>query len=119
MKEIITDEDLLTIKDPALAALLSARSIEASEYVDHFSELVRFILVDSRDTISDVEGVVGLDLESIDGRADVFEEHPRYFELVYVLSDDGSGVTLFVNKEDISEDFARLCESYRAREDES
>ena len=119
MKEIATDEDLQAIGDPALSELLTARSIEASEYVDHFSELVRFILIDSRDTVSDVEGVVGLDLESSDRRADVFEEHPGYFELVYVLSDDGSGIILFINKEDISKDFARLCESYRAREEES
>lgn len=114
MKEIRTDEDVAQIEDESLRVLILARIEEYSEYVQHFAELVRFVVVGAGDQLKELEGVLGFGLASELSDAsrgpDAYEEHPGYHELVYVLSDDGSGVIVFIEKGDaMAPVFMDLC----------
>lgn len=102
--------DLEDIPDPELQKLLTARIEETVEFVDHFSELVTFLIVEPGDGIDVVDAALGFPVlanrfdGSVFGAAnfspswDALEEHTGWFELVFVLSDDGAGVQLFISR---------------------
>lgn len=132
MRVIRTDVDLTALEDPDLLDLIHRRIEEAAEYVDHFSELVFFIVVQPGDDIADVDEALGFAVMAnrFDGIRfgapaftpswDVLAEHPGWFELVYVLGDDGNGVTVFVSKtggtaeaaDDVSPELLAMCRAY-------
>jgi hypothetical protein len=110
MHVIRTDSDLEALENPELQALIRQRIADTAEYVDHFSELVYFVIVEAGDDITDVDASLGFTVMAnrFDGIRfgqvgfmpswDVMAEHAGWFELVYVLSDDGNGVTVFVSR---------------------
>jgi hypothetical protein len=108
---VIRDESCLQgLEDPDLLDLIRQRIEEAAANADHFSDLVTIVTVEPGDRVEQVASALGFSplINRFDGAPygtpaftpswDVLEEHIGYFELVYVLSDDGSGVTLFVSK---------------------
>lgn len=123
---VIRDEfDLQKVADPALMGLISERIKEASAYVERFSELVFFVVVEPGDDMESVAIALGFSIlvNRFDGTAygcagftpswDVLEEHAGFYELVYVLSDDGSGVTVLVSKaEGVSADLLSMCREF-------
>ena len=122
MQVIRTDADLANVDDPNLLALLNLRIKEAQEYVDHFSELSFYVVIQSGDPMSDAVAVLGFSLleNRFDGISfgtpsftpswDVIEEHERWFELVFVLGDDGSGVGVFISKAaGTNEELLEMC----------
>ncbi len=123
---VIRDEfDLETLADTELAGLISERIEEASAYVERFSELVFFVVVEPGDGMEAVAAAIGFSLleNRFDGTAcgckgftpswDVLEEHAAFYELVYVLGDDGSGVTVLVSKsEGVSADLLSMCREF-------
>lgn len=97
--------------DPELRELLSAHVKRLNEYGCYdLSELVNFIVFEWGDTVADMDSALGFPIMAnrFDGGRygeygfspswEVFEEHINWFELVYVLSDDGFGVVVFVEK---------------------
>ena len=110
MHVIRTDSDLESLEDPELLTLIRQRISETVEYADQFSDLVFFVVVQPGDDIADVDEALGFPVmvNRFDGIAfgepgftpswDVLAEHPGWFELVFVLSQDGNGVTVFVSK---------------------
>lgn len=102
MKEIRTDGDISNLEDIELKDILLARVNEFADYCAHFSDLVKFVLVVVGDTLSDIDRQLGFPASPSATRefrrCDAFEEHPGYYELVYVLSADGSGVIVFIEK---------------------
>ena len=124
-----TDSDLQALEDPELLNLIRRRTADTAEYVDHFSELVFFVIVEPGDDIAAVDDALGFPLmvNRFDGIPfgkpgftpswDVFEEHAGFYELVYVLSDDGQGVTVFVAKADgVSPELLSMCRQFSALE---
>ena len=122
MYVICTESDLQGLEDPNLLALTRRRIEETAEYVDHFSELVFFVIVEPGDSLDRVTSALGFAVMAnrFDGTEygtanftpswDVLEEHADFFELVYVTSDDGSGVTVFVTKsEGVSAELLTAC----------
>lgn len=105
MHVIRTESDLPALEDPDLLELIHRRIADTSEYVDTFSELVFFVVVQPGDEIAAVDDALGFPVMAnrFDGIAfgdpgfspswDVLDEHAGFYELVYVLSDDGQGVT--------------------------
>ena len=125
MDVIRTDSDLKQLQAPELAHLIDCRIKEVHEYVDHFSELVYYVVVHPDDAIADVESLIGFTLlrNRFDGQPfgsprftsswEVIEEHEGYYELVFVLSDDGMGVTLFIEKSDSADpDLSEMCRKF-------
>ena len=123
---VIRDEsDLETVADPELLRLLYRRIEETAEYVDRFAELVFFVVVQTGDDIGAVDAALGFAVMAnrFDGTPfgapgftpswDALEEHAACFELVYVLSDDGCGVTVFVTKaQGVPAELLAMCRQF-------
>mgnify|MGYP003599748189 CR=1 FL=1 len=97
--------------DPELSELLAAHVKRLSEYEGYdLSELVNFIVFEECDTIADLDAALGFPVMTnhFDGCRygdpgfspswEAIEEHINWFELVYVLSDYGFGVVVFIPK---------------------
>ncbi len=60
-------------------------------------EILGFVLVvEQGDSIADLDAVLRFSI--LAGRHEFILEHPGYFELVFVLSQDGAGHEVFVHK---------------------
>jgi hypothetical protein len=125
MHFIRTESDLQALEDPELLALIRLRIADTAEFVDDFSELVFFIVVQPGDDLATVDAALGFPVMAnrFNGIAfgepgftpswDVLEEHPGFYELVYVLSDDGQGVTVFVTRaEGVSAELLAMCREF-------
>lgn len=92
--------DLVSIArltDPEVRALIEQRLQALSEFDDcALEELVTFIVVEPGDTLYAVDASLGFPI--LDSRFELIEEHAGYYEIVYVLSDDGFGIEVFVSK---------------------
>ena len=97
--------------DPELSELLAAHVKRLSEYEGcDLSELVNFIVFEECDTVADLDAALGFPVMAnrFDGCRygepgfnpswEAIEEHINWFELVYVLSDDGFGIVMFIPK---------------------
>lgn len=97
--------------EPELRELLSAHVKRLKEYEGYdISELVNFIVFEEFDVVADLDFALGFPtmINRFDGiRYDepgfnpsweVIEEHVNWFELIYVIGDDGFGVVVFVAK---------------------
>jgi hypothetical protein len=97
--------------DPELCELLAAHVGRLNEYEGcKLSELINFIVIEQGDIVADLDAELGFPVMTnrFDGCRygepgfspswEVIEEHINWFELVYVLSDDGFGVVVFVPK---------------------
>jgi len=84
------EQYLNTTLDPELRGLLADRVQALSEYDDYdLGDLAHFYVVETADELR------SLNLpEIVEDRAD----HKDWTELVYVLSDDGFGLEVFVRK---------------------
>ena len=129
MHVIRTESDLQVLEDPDLRDLIRLRIEETVDCVDHFSELVTFFVVEPGDFMERITAALGFSplVNRFDGAEygstdftpswDVLEEHAGFFELVYVLSDDGSGVTVFVTKaEGVSAELLAMCRQFAPSE---
>lgn len=97
--------------EPELREILSAYVKRLNVYEGYdLCELVNFIVFGWGDTVADLDAALGFPVMTnrSDGSRyrepdftpswEVIEEHINWFEVVYVLSDDGFGVVVFVAK---------------------
>lgn len=80
--------------DPTLIPLISRRIEDLAEYDCELDELMHIVVIDPGDELSSIDAELGFPL--LDRPLDVIEAHPGWFELTYVLSDDGFGVVVYV-----------------------
>jgi hypothetical protein len=81
---------LQTTPDPELQNLLAERVQALSEYDDYkLGELAHFFVIET------AEELKALNLPPV---YEIREDHQDWTELVYVLSDDGFGLEVFVRK---------------------
>jgi hypothetical protein len=127
---VIRDEsDLQGLTDPQIVQLIQRRIEDSAEYVEHFSDLVLFVLVEPGDDLAAVDDALGFPVMAnrFDGIAfgepgftpswDVLEEHAQFYELVWIFGDDGSGVTIFVRKtEGVSTQLLSMCRQFAPME---
>jgi hypothetical protein len=125
MNVIRTESDIAGLEDTELQDLIRQRIAETADYVDHFSELVHFVVVRPGDHVATVDDALGFPVlvNRFDGVPfghadftpswDALQEHAGWFELVYVTGDDGSGVTVFVSKTDgVSPELLSMCRRF-------
>ncbi len=132
MHVIRTDSDLDSLEDPELLQLIRQRITDTAEYVDHFGELVFFVIVEPGDDVAAVDAALGFPVMAnrfngipfgqpgFTPSWEVLAEFPGWFELVYVLGQDGNGVTVFVSKtggtaeaaEGTPADLLAMCRAY-------
>jgi hypothetical protein len=82
-----------SITDPELRELIEGHIDRLSEYDDYqLSELIHIIVVEIGDCYAQLGPFIG-------STPEVVQEHSDWYELVYVISDDGFGVVVFVPKD--------------------
>ena len=92
--------------------LLSVHINRLEDYVGHdLSGLVNFIVCDDHDSVADIDAALGFPIMAnrFDGirfgkpgfhpSGEFVIEYDRWYEIIYVLSDDGAGVVVFVDKQ--------------------
>lgn len=102
-------EALRSSQDAELHQLISAHIERLQEFGDtDLGELVHFVVFEQGDRITDLDAALGFPImtnrfdNTRFGQAgfmpswETVEEHMLWFECVYVLSDDGAGVVVFV-----------------------
>lgn len=94
---------------PDLAEPLTKRLSDLAEYPDYeLHELVNLVVAQPGDRVEELGHAVGVDLST--RPVDVIEAHPGWFELTYVLGDDGFGVLLYVPDSPVIDgQLRRLC----------
>jgi hypothetical protein len=100
-----------THPDPELRHLLTLRiqSLEAfDDLPDDLAYLLQVVVLQAGESVADLQGFMGFsighcrstevafDTDGFCPAWEVIEAHGRWFELTFVLSDDGAGVVVFV-----------------------
>ena len=114
-----------TIPDPDLRQLLQELAADLRQYNAPLSDLALFIIVQPGDTLADIEAQLGRSILASPWTGirfgqpgftpswEIFEEHPGWYELVFVMDDSGFGVELFIPKNrDIDPELLALCRTY-------
>ena len=78
------------LKDPELRKLIDERVEALGEFDDcELQELVTFIVVEPGDSLATLDDQLGFSV--LNRPFELCEEHAGYFELLFVISNDGSG----------------------------
>ena len=115
--------DAAQVEDAAIKALVIRRFAELSSPDYEWAELGYFVVVEPHDTIRQLEaahrisittshcGTVNHGQPGFIPSFELIEDHETSYELVFILSDSGFGVTLFVPKLPVSE-LVRFCREF-------
>lgn len=102
--------------DPAIGSMLSTRAEALSAY-DGFElpELALFAIIQARDTAEAIEHSLGWQILDTGGSftrpAELIAEPSGWYEVTFILSDDGFGLVLYVPKDDRTDArLLRACE---------
>lgn len=112
--------------DPDLIALINKRLEQLRRNYDgDFKNIVSFLIVEPGDSQREITEALGFSIlrNPVDGLVfgdprftpgwEWFQCHGRWFELVYILSDDGFGTIVFVpNDPSVEFDLHSLCLEY-------
>lgn len=115
--------------DITLRALLLRRMSQLTGYDSHdLGDLANFLVVQEGDTATQAEAEVGFPILTnfVDGQRfgdpeftpswEWIEDHGGWFELVYVLTDDGFGWVLFVeDRAGVDPELLALCHAYSVK----
>ncbi len=86
--------------DPTLRERLAAQRDHLLNYPEHaFEELGVFIVIQPGDSLNDISRTAAYclaDGESFSIEAEAIDQHGGWLELLFILSDDGFGLVLFV-----------------------
>ena len=124
--QIIRDPaDAASIADPELRALVEKTIRDLSEdYPYDPAELGYFLLVQQGDTLAAINEQLGWDILTnrwtgirfgdprFTPSFELVDEHAGYFELVYVMGQDGGGIEVMVSKSIDIPDLLAMCRQY-------
>ena len=115
--------DAARVDDAAIKALVIRRFDELRSPDYEWAELGYFVVVEPHDTITELETAhriaittgycctVNYGQPGFIPSFELIEEHESSYELVFILSDSGFGVTLFVPKLPVTE-LVRFCRKF-------
>ncbi len=124
---VLRDRSSITqLSDPDLRGLIEQRVQSLSEFDDcDLTELVAFLVIEPGDSLQDMDAQLGFSILSnrFDGTCfgdpdftpsfDILEEHLGYYEIVFVMSDDGFGIEVFVPKHlGVPPELLAMCATY-------
>lgn len=123
--------ETLKISDTAIRELVQKRITDlGGDAFDTDAIGYFFLVVEPRDTIEAIHAQVGFNIlhtrftgirfnaTGFTPSWELIEEFPDCYDMVFILSDDGYGVELFVSKEDgIDSDLIAMCQRYAFRQD--
>lgn len=107
---------LASALDPPLENRLRTYQTIFAEYPDYaFEELGLFLIVQAGDRLGDLEQASGTDvILPCDGcfQPEAIQRYGKWFEVTFILSDDGYGVLLFIpNQPDIAPELLAACKA--------
>jgi hypothetical protein len=118
------------IRNPALSALVQQRINDLGGEAFDADSLGYFLVLEAGDTIEAIRTQVGFnilhnrftgirfDATGFTPSFEFIQEFASCYDMVFILSDDGYGVELFLPKEEgIDPDLIAMCKSYAFRED--
>ncbi len=118
------------VPDPVLRALVLQRLTDLSDEGE--SSLATVAVLERSSDLQELQGLLGFSAlhNRIDGTCyghpmfypsfELIEEHSTCFEMVFVLSDDGAGVLVFVPKDiDLDAQLLAMCRQYAVRSQET
>lgn len=125
MLRLHTPADADRIADEAMRRVIEQRFTELAEFDDYtFDELAEFWVIEPGDTIETLTTATRLPIghgwcsQAHYGDPDfspaweVLEAHSSCFEMVFVTSDDGYGVVLWIPQADADPPLLRMCAEY-------
>lgn len=87
--------------DPELAALVAAHAERLADF--ELEEIAIFAVCQPGDHVEQLEAALGRPILEVDGNftlpPEIHDEREGWHELVFILSDDGFGLVLFVAKD--------------------
>lgn len=93
---ITNTSNVSLVKDPAIGLFITNRIMEITQgEICQFEAYGKFILVEPRDSLPDVEAALG---RPFMGNFEWIVEHDCCYEAVFILSDDGFGIVLLIPK---------------------
>ena len=125
MQLIHTAADAAKLTDPALRHLIET-TIAALSEDEPFDAAVLgyFLIIEPGDTMAELDAQMGFsiltnrctgirfDAPGYTQHFEVLDEHAGYFELVFILSDDGYGIEVFVPKRGAAPELLAMCARY-------
>lgn len=121
MNLIRTAEDMVRALtsplDPDLKALLQEQADRLDTYQEYdLSELAQFLIIQQGDTLEEIDAALGwalLEGGSFAKPVELIARRGGWIEVVFILSDDGFGLVLLVQKEEgIDPDLLALCQRH-------
>ncbi len=116
----IADPELRTLVQKTIAAL-------SEDYPYDPDVLGYFVIVQPGDSLATINAQIGFDIlanrwtgirydqPGYTQAFEVLDEHAGYFEMVFVLSDDGFGIEVFIPKVDgVDPELLSMCKRYAA-----
>ena len=132
---MIVVRDLLStqeIKRMQIKQLVQQRINDLGGEALDFNELGYFLVVEAGDTIEDIQTQVGFNIlhnrftgvrfnaTGFTPSFEFIEEFPSCYDMVFVLSDDGMGVEVFVSRvEGVNPDLIAMCQMFSFKGDTS
>ena len=125
--QVLRDQaSISTIDDPELRTLIEKRVQTLAEFDDYeLHELVNFLVVEPGDALHALDMQLGFPIlqNRFDGSRfgdpgftpsfDLLEEHAGCYEIVFVVSDDGFGIEVFVAKDPgVPSELLAMCVAY-------
>lgn len=100
--------------DPELLAILRGHAERLADYADiAFEELAKMLVIEAGELLADAGEIqVGAGGGEFSHPPEFVRRHARWFEAVFILSDDGLGLVLIVEQgEGADPDLIAACES--------
>ena len=129
--QIIRDPaETALITDPVLRRLIEATMAALSEDYPYDPEVLGyFLIVEPGDTIAELDAQIGFsilanrwtgirfDAPGYTQHFEVLEEHAGYFEMVFIVSDDGySDLEVLIPKRGVAPELLAMCARYAVSE---
>ena len=122
MRIICDPADAITIADPELRQLIDATIAALSEDEPYDPDVLGyFLVVEAGDSLAQIETQLGFpilcnrytgirfDQPGFTQSFEVLDEHAGYYEMVFVLGQDGYGIEVFIPKGIDLQDLLAMC----------
>lgn len=129
MQIIRTAAEAAKLTDPVLRHLIEATITALSEDYPYDPDVLGyFLIVEPGDTISELDAQIGVsilanrwtgirfDAPGYTQHFEVLDEHAGYFEMVFIVSDDGNGIEMFIPKRGVAPELLVMCARYAVPE---
>jgi hypothetical protein len=109
---VVTDHaSLALVTNPAIRQLIQQRIDGIATDVPYDAKLHGyFLVIESGDTLEAINTQIGFNL--LAKPHEILEEYPDYYDLLYIVSDDGFGIEIFFPKDVCIPEMLAMCQRH-------